>query len=439
MMNTEYKLYQKISSMFDLTYQGINLKPILIPNIIYLVYKVNEGAEYKKDASNLRFILNHLFRTPKFKLITNIFSFDGLLITNPINRKDYKELINDIIKNLKNYSLWEYDSLKLDALDHKFSSKSSSISINICNLIFSVPVLLKVKKKLDWYGAFYLYVCLVYYKNSIDQFKKVIEPKIKIKKYLAFNSCWKNDNFINACLRQFGVPTYVLQHGAKGDYPNYIPIDVIDYENINADYYFAWGRRQKLILEKNNIWQTKFLIVGNPKYKVNRELKVQQSLKSGLVLLARGNMEKGNLQMLKILNRFKQIHSVDFSLKLHPNLNYQKYKLIAEKYAMGILPMAVSLKEGLEKTEFDFTVSYSTTAYYESLSNGKLSFRFGCDAIERLYGLDDFFNDYNQFLKIYEKFKNHKPNSLKKKVNDLLRHTFYGEDGSYQKYLNTDG
>ena len=394
--------YLKIKKRFNFHYRGYSIKNLLGTELIpYLTQRSFNGIKLK----SLNFIYNLYSYS---RTIETFYNYEkntsGIIISNQFSeREDYSDYLN-ILKPLLNFN---------KVIDYRLREikKINVFNLNsIKNFFFtSFEVIItkegKVKEKL------YLIAILSKIKNTIDHLE--LCNLNKVTSFIAFNSSAHCDVYFTEYFNKRNITTYSLQHGYYAKFKNEVKVDVLNYENISAKYFFAWDNyTKKLIREFNK--DVKVIIAGNPRFgKTNIDFNLK--FKNCLVLLPRLFYNKSNLNLLEEISKLSE-SGIKVLVKLHPSLERSEYFKLCEKYNFNMIKEGVLLNRLLKSNEVDFCITFNSSVYIESLFHGKICFRYALGENEIFSEIDDYFVNTNEILIKIESFRNSTSNRL---VTDL--------------------
>lgn len=406
-----YNQYKDIKKKFDYTYKGYNLK-YLIPGYLTLVFSGDKpvGRDVFKE-----FYTNR--RIPDLGKVLD--SQKETLITYLINRTDYRDLAlaaqklyNDTeIINLSELPVKNISFFGITYIKHFFLSLwlilSHSIGEGFNSKIFYVALSMRIM-------------------NEILLLEKTSNPN-NIKRYICFNSAYKEESILTEYFKKRNVETITLQHGIFCDFNIVTPFDVINHENLLSNKLLCWGQSTIDYMADKGMEASQFILEGNLKYKNFEIGEVKQSFSSCLVLLGRALYIDTNNKLLELLRNYNIRHnnSIVFYIKKHPFLMDEEHKKFADvKDNLIFLGKEHSVQEILKSDLVDFSISVNTTAYYESLALGKPCLRWTESENEVFYGMDDKFDSAEQFEEKIQLFKNMDTTILQNEVKKVIRYIF---------------
>ena len=430
MITTSNKCYNKFNYLkesFEYNfYKNIKIKYILIWEFITLTYNYDEFIKL-----TWRKIISSLFKSINFRQLKEVSINYEILLTNTIKRKDYLETTNFISQSLDKATF-----LPIYQLPRIRVLKPINLFRSI-KMIFTNNHL----KVLNFKEKVYLTCRTSYYLNLIDNIDYHFKAlnQLKLKKYVAFNSSFWEETIITQYLNSKGVETYSLSHGLTYvDYLNEKPMDATAGGNITAKNIFVWGSTSVNDLIKNHQFNPNRIIIGgNIKYP-DKNIQLKNTFKNCIVLLGRSVFDEGNFQIINILNEVcKNNTHIRFSIKLHPSLNYELYEKQIMNTQLQLLKNTKTVKDYFESEEFDFAISYNTTAYYEALYHNLICFRYSIGQVENYIGLDDKFEKATDLLDKIDNFKKSDIIKYSTEVKLLLTKTIGMGINNYKSFLDT--
>ncbi len=336
-----------------------------------------------------------------YKSLLNIFTYKNIKINTT----------KKILFSMGNYNRNEqYEQLAFvrkgidsDLIDLKNFNRRLNISLkNIfmsSNLIFRNEINLNFKLKVA------LVVIITQILNTIDKLESNIFPK-SVVKFCSFCSTHKFEGILDYYFQKHDVRTYTLQHGIYYIFKDYIVESVI-FENIIAQKLLCWGQYTKDEFMSYGIKKDKLVVCGYPcliskiKPKTIRKEKLRI-----LVLLSRIYYHENNIKLLDLLDTARD-KSENFSIdiKLHPSLNQSIYKVLAKEKKFNLLKN-ISIDTLYLKNEYDFSIVYNSTTYYQSYIHNCICLKYiDAEADESINILDDGFSNANELLGKIELFK----------------------------------
>ena len=236
------------------------------------------------------------------------------------------------------------------------------------------------------------YLCR--YLNTID---KLLDLRIpKVRNFVAFCPVLEIQNLMSQYFNIQGAKVFGLSHGAQIVYENDIPVDCVNYENIQFEC-LVWGQMTKDEYVRFGVDKNMIHVAGYPKDVHLQEMKSDGKMKRCLVLLCRSLYDSSNERLLGVLSCVKKNYT--FFIKLHPSCNYHYYQQLCDKYGFSLISKDVLLTECMDKQKYDFAIAVNTTSYYEIQIAGIPCLRYeDGDAYDLMKGMDeDKFSNIEEF------------------------------------------
>ena len=376
-MKQLFENYQKIKNDLKFNYKSYPIHNILSLGIILIVYK-KKTFQYK-DLALLFLTRKIIIPTDK----TTLFSIGSY------GRMDYYEILNyvrnDITSNL---------------LDLSKIKKTPKISIK--NMYISITHIFNKHIGLSFSSKVSLVISMTHILNIIDDLEKN-EPA-NIQQYCSFCSHLADESILNYFFLKNNITTSTLQHGIYFIFDN-SPLDAISYENFHADKLLCWGQYTKDEYSKYGIHESKITVCGYPR-KTNRLKPCNHTTTTKIfVLFARNQYNKNNLRLIEILKHLKEKYNIELEFKLHPSLDSKIYKQKAESLGFT-MSEDKTIQDLLITQKYDLSISYNSTAYYDSYLNNCVSLRYkDADADNAINVLDDSFRTLEELISKVEFFK----------------------------------
>ena len=113
------------------------------------------------------------------------------------------------------------------------------------------------------------------------------------------------------------------------------------------------------------------------------------------MLLARSQFDENNLNLISLLSQ--STLNIEFEFKLHPALIVEKYSDQLKSESFNFAPTG-TVQELLNLNRYDCSISYNSTAYYDSYINNCICLRYqDADADNAISVLDDSFTSVSEF------------------------------------------
>lgn len=405
-----YNGYKSIKEKFDYTYKGYNLK-YLISGYLNLDFD---------SKPPVRDIFKEYFLSTNFiNLREALNAKEDTLITYLINRTDYRDLAKTAQEYYPSSEVVDLSALPLKKIS-PFSFTYIKHFWKAISLLFRRSIGNNLMLRLQ------LVAIVIKLLNQISVLEKGGYPQ-HIKRYICFNSSYKEETLLTLYFNKHNAETITLQHGIFCNFKRLIPFDVINYENCVAQKILSWGQSSVDFLTQNGFDASRLNLIGNLKYKDFKIEHINQSFKKCLVLLGRPLYLDTNDKLLDVLKLYNAKHNneIVFYIKKHPFIE-DKYHVQHADISHNIIFLGRehSVQEVLKSDMVDFSIAVNTTAYYESLALGKPCLRWTEEENEDFYGLDDKFENLQQLEGQIRQLKNKDQAELTKEVKDVIRYIF---------------
>ncbi|NDW08112.1 hypothetical protein [Dysgonomonas sp. 520] len=410
MDQTWFNEYKVIKEKFDFSYKGYNIKNLIVG---YLNFDYNATPI-------VRDVFKEFYNSCSFVDLPKAFDTkQNVLITYLIDRTDYRSLA---LTAQQYYP--DSEVVNLSALPLKKISPFGWTFIK--HFWFAVWMIYRrgigkgVMSKLNFIAL------LIRILNQIKTMERAPVPQ-QIKRYVSFNSSYKEESLLTMYFNKHNVETITLQHGIFCDFKLMIPFDVINYENCIAQKMLCWGQSTVDFLTQHGFDASRLIVIGNLKYKDFKITSINQNFKKCLVLLGRQLYIGTNDKLLEVLKQYNKKHNngIVFYIKKHPFVEDSFHAQYADVSSdMIFLGREHSVQEILKSDLVDFSISVNTTAYYESLALGKPCLRWTEEENEEFVGLDDKFENLEQLEDRIEKLRNISQDEILTEVKDVIRYIF---------------
>ncbi|MFR9165786.1 MAG: hypothetical protein ACLVKO_06025 [Dysgonomonas sp.] len=411
MDKSNFNNYKYLKDKLDYNYKGYNLK-FLIPG--YLNFVFDSITPSPKEV-----IKSFIDSTQSFDLREVPRSKSDTVITYLINRQDYKNLALAAQAQFTNSEVINISSLP------KVKFRAYGFSY-IKHFFKAAGIVLFRSLRLNFKSKLYLIAAITKIFNQIRLLEKGKYDN-HIKKYVSFNSAYREESLLTEFFNKRNTETVTLQHGIFCDFKQFIPFDYINLENLRAKEILCWGQSTIDYLKEKGIDTDKLILSGNMKYKNARIDKVDQSFSSCLVLLGRGLYVKTNDKLLETLAEYNNKHpqKIKFYIKKHPFLLDEDHRQFASvENDIIFLGKEHTVEEVLRSDMIDFSIAVNTTAYYESLALGKPCFRWTEYENEDFYGMDDKFQNLEELEQKIDKFKKTEQSEIKNEMKRVIKYIF---------------
>jgi hypothetical protein len=421
-MNNNYQRYLYLKNKLNFNYKGIQYNKVLSLDIAQSTLNKNKPYTLRNILSNFFFSLD---MTPLVKICVskeNIFIYS-------LDRSDYSFQIKETMENISSS-----ESILIEKLKKKISFKPLRIITTFFNTYRSL------KGIEGFFGIVFLASRIVFYKNIHDQLFPIfkIESNKKLK-LITFNSAFTIENLICQFFNLNNRETFSLSHGFFVSYKKFIPVDIINGENIVSNKILVWGSTSiKDLYDNFNFPKERILIAGNPKYPYKR-IQVKQTFKKCIVLLGRNIYHESNLEIIEILKKLiKETSNITFDLKLHPSLNTKFYKKICIGTNINVLDGNKSLLNIFKKNIYDFSIVNNSTSYYEAMYADIICLRYELSENENYKGLSDKFINTETLKNRIQYFINMDSNKLNCAVEELLISTLGMGVNNYKQIFGSN-
>ena len=349
MTNENYFRYKELKRQFVFNYKGFDLDRILA---LYIWTWANTN-EYHF------WLLKFFFKSIDYTFLENIQS-EYVFYTDE-TRKDHNTTFCQVAERITD----KYEVI------NKSKGLKYPLHLSIFNIITSLTFSISHVKNLCIIKRILVagYICM--YLNTIDN---LLQLNIRdVKKFVTYSAIHEKQNLLIQFFRLKGAHVFGLSHGAQFVYCKNIPIDCLNYENLDVDC-LVWGQMTKDEYIKYGIEENRLFVAGYPKKYKPSSLISAKPLKRCIVLLCRETFDNSNVRLLNTISKF--VGNYEFSLKLHPSCDFAKYSTMSKKMGVKIIPKDVMITECMNNQKFDFAIAVNTTTYYEIMMAGIPCLRF---------------------------------------------------------------
>lgn len=401
-----YDRYKETKLKLRFEENGIQFNNVMS---VFIFDFINDKRFFKRMRDILIF-----FKTVNTQPFVDALKSSSIVFTDSLyNRPDHSELLRTVKEGI-DHSHVRDENL---AREFKFNPKNIISSfLFVCKALKSHCSLIEIMA---------ISAQITYYRNVADDLKARSDfQEFKCKKYIAFCNPIGIESLFAQFLDKYNIHTFTLSHGLNYvGYKRYIPLDVVNGENITTQSVFVWGCQSKKDLIKNfGISSDKIIVGGNPKYK-DRRINLRSTFKVCIVLLGRKIYESGNMEILNIVYNLKKNFGIEIFVRLHASLSRTFYSEICENLDLVLADQNETLNEGFNRNIYDFAIVNNSTSYFEAMYNDLVCFRYAEDENEIFEGLEDKFSDYPDLVQRIESFKNMNFDILNKQVAVLLTNT----------------
>ncbi|WP_205939276.1 hypothetical protein, partial [Pectobacterium actinidiae] len=318
---------------------------------------------------------------------------------------------NDVLYSMGNYNRTDYYELLGYVRQHvpgnivDVNKSKRTIKLSLSNVFTALTHVFKKGKGIKLQEKIMLAISYTYIMNYIDDIEK--NTNSLPGAYVSFCSSHINEAVIDLYFQQRYIPTFTLQHGLYFIFKN-SPIDAISYENFISKKLLCWGEYTKMEFLRYGISKERLVVAGYPGLVKPLHLKYSEKGEFRLlILLSRYSFHKNNIKILEMVSDLKEkISGMKVFVKMHPSLNKSDYKTLFDNYCF-IECENKTISSLLESSHFDMTISYNSTAYYDSYLNNCVSLRYiDRDFDGSISVMDDSFNDSVTLLEKLEFFRN---------------------------------
>lgn len=382
MKNEKYLKYKKIkSSLAKYGYKDISTDKLAGFNVAYIVYSFASMSLTEK----IKLLINFLFFIPRVKFSAGE---SRAVYGWSIDRKDYKFLSDGYKKSM--------DKCFTD-LCLSFQGASKKIRIDCKSLWVAGKIayhadLSEAKDKAIVFFSVYKSISFLNYLE-----KNFDASGLEI--YLSFNSSFDYESVLTLFLKGKNVLTYSMQHGMYFKYENSIPFDVINYENVTADYLLAWGEFSKQQIADYLPKETKVIVFGHPHHKDDSFDFQRKDSNKILVGLPRQLYIQENKKLLSLI-KSKDLKNYCFSVRPHPSNDKDSIRKMIQDHENIIISDEKNLIDELRDGGFACFVGYNSTLLFEVA-------HYGLPVLQFLSGNDEFlkagfyeFKTPDEFMKI---------------------------------------
>lgn len=422
MKNTkQYEEYQQLKDVLTFNSKGINYGKVLAFDIALVIFSEIVNRQSFKS------MVKSFFVFPSVQGLVQHFASHEKLCTYTYGRKDYESQIQESFKEINSIVF-----ICLERLPSKFY-------VNFRIIIESMVWVFWKMRRTKYSNKTKLYLAskLVMYKSMQRQLEQsnlvVLDAS---KKYITFNSAVAIENLLTQFFIAKKIPTYSLCHSYFVPYKHFLPIDVINGENLESNYILVWGKTFIKDLQDNYaVSPDKVLVAGSPKYP-KKNIAIKQTFKKCIVLLGRVFYDESNIRIIEELRTISQKESILFCIKLHPSLDITRYRQFCDSDALNIIQTKESLTELLASNTYDFAIVNNSTAYYEAMYYNLICFRYAPAENETFLGLDDYFDDADSLQEKIAFFKTADTTALNTQVEQLLQDTIGMGINRYKELLD---
>ncbi len=416
-----FQKYIELKRKFGFVYKEIDLGKVLAHDLAKVTFNQN-GTNRAIE------IFHNLFYKIDFNQLKQSMVSNKIVCIYSVDRLDYKHQLDQTFKHIDSTKIWILSD---------FSWKKS---LNIFRIFKAFFYTLKISGayQLNFTQIFFLASRLVYYKNLCDQLYKTFDKfDNEGKVFVAFNSAFTVENLLTQFFRSQNIRTISLSHCIFTTYKSFVPLDIINAENIVSEKLLVWGESSRRhLINHFGVSKDSVEVAGNPKYAL-KVINVKQSFKKGVVLLGRKIYEESNFDIVNILKELSNtLPNICFELKLHLSLDSTIYKRLCDGTNISVIEGKESLNELFEQKDYDFAIVNNSTAYYEAMYYDMVCFRYEPSENEKFEGLDDYFHNASSLLDKISNFQSTNSEDLNFRVERLLAEAIGMGINQYKELLD---
>ena len=146
--------------------------------------------------------------------------------------------------------------------------------------------------------------------------------------------------------------------------------------------------------------------------------------------------DKDLAELFPVAKEAKEKLGISFALRLHPLSAITKEEMEPWKDAITLLDNTNTINEMLGSGEYDFAITHNTATYYECMYYGVKPLRWGRNENLGFEGLDDKFNNFEEFENIINKSKQKRADEISQEAENLLVNVFGMGINRYNEYIN---
>ncbi|MBB6002414.1 hypothetical protein [Arcicella rosea] len=403
--NNYFQKYIELKKKFGFLYKEIDLGKALAHDIAKITFNQNSANQAIE-------IFHNIFYKIDFNQLKKSMASNKIVCIYSVDRLDYKYQLEQTFKYIDSSEIWILSD---------FSWKKSFNILRILKAFF-YTLEISCSYQLNFKQIIFLASRLVYYKNLCDQLYQTFDKfDNEGKVFVAFNSAFTVENLLTQFFRGQDVRTISLSHCIFTSYKSFVPLDIINLENIVSEKLLVWGESSRnYLINHFGASKDSIEVAGNPKYSL-KVINVKQSFKKGVVLLGRKIYEESNFDIVNILKKLLHtLPNICLELKLHLSLDSAIYKKLCEGTNISVIEGKESLNELFEKKGYDFAIVNNSTAYYEAMYYDMVCFRYEPSENEKFEGLDDYFHDTSSLLDRISMFQSTSSENLNFHVERVL-------------------
>jgi glycosyltransferase involved in cell wall biosynthesis len=327
----------------------------------------------------------------------------NFLFVKSMIRRDYNEYFNGVYKQCE-------DTKAMVNLTWKNMEPVPALSYFIVafKLLWYFPILLKV---ID----FNLKTSLYRYFKAISYIKVwKIMRRYDFRYLISFADMQGVENMLVQYFRKKGKITATLQHGLYIDYINFDNVNRVNYENLVSDYFIAWGKETKALIERYHP-NVKVIICGKPLHL----LKASNSKKYFSLVFDQLLFQEQNAELLLIAYEIAKLNDLQVNVRIHPWDKKEKYSFDSDRTVFD------------QKLEYSmFVIGHTTSMIFECMRNGIPAFKYKTKYPSNVVSDDLTFTNTEELIKRIQDIEKYNFTELGKYYLE------YVGDDSLQQYAN---
>ncbi|GLY61604.1 hypothetical protein Pcaca05_24610 [Pectobacterium carotovorum subsp. carotovorum] len=349
-MQEKFQKYLDYKEKINFNYKGYPVEKILSVDIASIAFGIK------------KFRLKGLFG----------FFFSRKIVFPEIGKNDVLYSMGDY-KRKDYYALLDYVREQTPGHLVDLNDNGRIVTINVINILKALVHIFSEGQGIALKDKLMLVVSYTYIMNYIDEIER--NESALPGAYVSFCSSHINEAVIDIFFQKRSIPTYTLQHGLYFLFKDKT-IDAICYENIIANKLLCWGEYTREQFVEYGVSAEKLIVAGYPgtfESLKKREVKEKFTI---LLLLSRYMFHENNIHILNIVSSVKKLNkNINIDVKMHPSLKESDYHRVFEEHGFSLCKEG-TIKSLLKNGEYDMTISYNSTAYYDSYMSNCVSLRY---------------------------------------------------------------
>lgn len=167
--------------------------------------------------------------------------------------------------------------------------------------------------------SIYLVSRAVYYLGVVEQ----VRSHISYKHLVVFADMLPIDNLMTQYAKLEKKSTTTLQHGLYVDYSDSPNLNTVNYKNVVAEYFLAWGRETKELINKYHP-ETVVHVCGKP---IGEKSFLPAEPGYLTVIFDQNLFRKENAEMLAIAYEVQEILGIAVNIRFHPANSPSQYRV----------------------------------------------------------------------------------------------------------------